>query len=242
MLKNIEGVVVSETQYGESSKILNILTCDGIIGVMSKGCKNIKSPLRNISSKLTYASFNVYYNDGKLSTLKEGKIINDFYTIKTDLELISYLTYITELVNQVMKQNNDPIIYDLYITCISKINEGLNPMVMMNILEIKLLDFLGVGISLNSCCKCGSEKNIVTVDPDAGGYICSNCYKNEIIYDANVRKMLRMYYLVDMKTIKELKIKEDVIKSINRFMNIYYDRYTGLYIHSRNFLNRTLDI
>ena len=90
MLKTIEGVVISETAYGESSKILNILTDEGVIGVMSKGCKSVKSPLRNVSNKLTYASYTIYYNEDKLSTLKEGKIINDFYHIKTDLELISY--------------------------------------------------------------------------------------------------------------------------------------------------------
>ena len=241
MLKTIEGVIVSETAYGESSKILNILTRDGIIGVMSKGCKSIKSPLRNISNKLTYASYTIYYNEDKLSTLKEGKTINDFYKVKTDLELISYLTYITELVGQVMKQNNDPAIYDLYISCITKIDEGLNPMVMMNILEIKLLDFLGVGISLNGCAKCGSDKNIVTIDADIGGYVCKDCYTNEIIYDEGVRKMLRMYYLVDINSIKELKVKDYIVKSINQFLSIYYERYTGLYIHSRNFLNRAIE-
>ena len=77
----------------------------------------------------------------------------------------------------------------------------------MNILEIKLLDYLGVGINLNGCAKCGSTREIVTIDPDVGGYICKNCYTNEIIYDERVRKMLRMYYLVEIDSIKELKIK-----------------------------------
>ena len=46
MLKKIEGVVISETPFKENSKILNILTKDGVIGVVSKGCKNLKSSLR----------------------------------------------------------------------------------------------------------------------------------------------------------------------------------------------------
>ena len=38
----VEGIVVSNTPYKESSKILNIFTREyGIIGCYSKGCKNI---------------------------------------------------------------------------------------------------------------------------------------------------------------------------------------------------------
>lgn len=242
MIKTIKGVVVSTTPYKENSLILNILTNEGTIGVLSRGCKKINSNLRIISNKLTYAEYTIYYKEDGLSTLKEGSVINKFYNIKTDLSKISYLTYITELVNQIMKQNNDSTIFDIYIDTINKIEEGLNPMVMMNILEIKLLDYLGVGINLNGCAKCGTTKNIITIDPDIGGYICKDCYTNEIIYDEKVRKMLRMYYLVDIKSVSDLKINDYVIEAINRFLSVYYDRYTGLYIHSKKFLETSINL
>lgn len=241
MLKTVRGIVVSTTDYQENSRILNVLTSDGMIGILSRGCKNIKSNLRLVSNKLVYADFIIYYKEGHLSTLKEGNIVDNFNNIKTDLDKISFLTYITELVSQVMKQNNDSEVYNIYIDTILKIEEGLDPVVMMNILEIKLLDFLGVGINLNECCKCGSKKGIVTIDADAGGYICTNCYTNEPIYDEKIQKMLRMYYLVDIKSVKNLEIKEYIIKAINRFLSIYYDRYTGLYIHSKKFLEKNVD-
>lgn len=243
MLKTIEGVVISETPFKENSKILNILTSEGIIGVVSKGCKNLKSPLRLISSKLVYAEFTIYYNEDHLSTLKEGNIINNFNYIRTEPSLVPYSTYIyiTDLVTQVVKQSSNSNIYNLYISTIKKIEEGLNPIVMMNILEIKLLDYLGCPIELNACAKCGSIKNIITIDPDIGGYLCQNCYTNEILYDEKTRKMLRMYYLVDIDTIKELKIKDYVVENINNFLSSYYDRYTGIYIHTKKFLERTIN-
>lgn len=141
-----------------------------------------------------------------------------------------------------MKQNADPTVFSLYLSALKKIDEGINETVVMNILEIKLLDYLGVGINLNGCAKCGSTREIVTIDPDVGGYICKNCYTNEIIYDERVRKMLRMYYLVEIDSIKELKIKDYVIDSINKFLSVYYDRYTGLYIRSKEFLDRNIKI
>ena len=242
MLKKIRGIFVSEVPYKDSSKVLNILCEEGVIGVVSKGCKRINSPLRVISNKLTLGEYVIYYNESKLSTLKEGSVIDNFNNIKNDLNKISHATYITDLVNQVMKQNADPTVFSLYLSALKKIDEGINETVVMNILEIKLLDYLGVGINLNGCAKCGSTREIVTIDPDFGGYICKNCYTNEIIYDERVRKMLRMYYLVEIDSIKELKIKDYVIDSINKFLSVYYDRYTGLYIRSKEFLDRNIKI
>ncbi len=242
MLKKIRGIVVSEVPYKDSSKVLNILCEEGVIGVISKGCKRINSPLRVISNKLTLGEYVIYYNESKLSTLKEGSILDNFNNIKNDLNKISHATYITDLVNQAMKQNADPTVFSLYLSALKKIDEGINETVVMNILEIKLLDYLGVGINLNGCAKCGSTREIVTIDPDVGGYICKNCYTNEIIYDERVRKMLRMYYLVEIDSIKELKIKDYVIDSINKFLSVYYDRYTGLYIRSKEFLDRNIKI
>ena len=38
MLKKIEGIIISETNYGETSKIINIFTKDGIIRAVAEGC------------------------------------------------------------------------------------------------------------------------------------------------------------------------------------------------------------
>ena len=39
-IDSLEGIILTETNYGESSKILNVFTKKyGVIGVMSKGCK-----------------------------------------------------------------------------------------------------------------------------------------------------------------------------------------------------------
>ena len=238
MLKKIKGYVIHTTDYGDSSRILNVLTEDGVVGIISKGCKNVKSSLRLVSQKLIFGEFVIYYKEKGTSTLKEGSIINDFSNIKKDLTKFSYFSYITELTSQVIKQNNNPVIFKIFNDTVEKIEEGLNPKVMTNILELKLLDFLGVPLNLTECVKCGSKKDIITIDPDEGGLICKSCYTNEIIYDMKVLRMLRNYSLVDIKSITELKISDELIEFINRIISMYYDRYTGIYIHSKKFLEK----
>ena len=77
-----KGIVLSETPYGETSKILNVLTVDyGLIGIISKGCKNLKNKLRGVSNKMNYCEFTINYKEKGLSTLIEGTTINSFKNI-----------------------------------------------------------------------------------------------------------------------------------------------------------------
>lgn len=237
MITKIEGIIISEVAYGDTSKIVNVLTKDhGIIGVMCKGAKSLKSRLRTCTMKYTYGFFHVYLKEGKLSILKDVDVIDDFSHLKTDITLISYMAYVVELASQVTKQNDDPAIYGLLISILKKMNAGLNPRVLTNILEIKLLDYLGVSLNLDACVRCGNKTNIITIDPDAGGYICQNCFQNERLVNPKTIKMLRMYYLVSIDSITELNIHEDLIHEIDYFLNKYYERYTGLYLQSKSFL------
>ena len=234
----VEGFIFSEIPYKETSKIINIFTDKGIIGCIAKGAKSIKSNLRVNTTKFTYGKFIIKEkNDNKLNILIEATSINDLRNIKNDLLLISYLSYLIELTNQIIKQTTEyNSLYKIFIDTVLKLNNKLNPKILTNIFELKVLDYLGVGINFNGCAKCGSTKNIITINGDIGGYLCHNCYNNEIIYDNKTIKMLRMYYLIDISSISDLKISEYIVNNIDRFINIYYDRYTGLYLNSKKFL------
>ena len=237
-IKEVSGFIISEVPYGDTSKIINIFTNEGIIGCIAKGAKSLKSNLRVCTTKYTYGNFIIKYNENKLSILKEASFINELINIKNDLLLISYLSYLVELTNQVIKQTtNYNELYKIFISTILKLNDKLNPKVLTNIYELKVLDYLGVGINFNCCAKCGSKTGIVTIDGDIGGYVCSKCYKNEFIYDDKTIKMLRIYYLIEIDSISDLKISDKVINNIDKFINVYYDRYTGLYLQSKKFLN-----
>jgi DNA repair protein RecO (recombination protein O) len=243
MISKLEGIIISETPYGDNSKIINVLTKEkGIIGIMCNNVKSIKNPLRTKTMKFTYGYFHINYNENKLSKLVDIDIINNLTNIKEDIELISYMSYITDLTYQVVKQNNDLNIFNIFINTVLKINEKKNPRILTNIIELKYLDYLGVGLNLDSCVKCGTKKNIVTLDPDEGGYICQNCYTNEKILDSKSIKLIRIYYLIDINSISDINIKDNIANEINYFLDKYYERYTGLYLKSKDFLKKLKNI
>lgn len=236
MIIDVEGIIINSKDYKDNSKILDIFTKDyGVIGVIAKGCKSLKSNLRSVTDKLTYATFTIYYKKDKLSILSEASVINNFSNIKKDIEKISYSSFLIDLTNQVYKQCEDTNLYDLLISALVKINDSFNPLIITNIIELKYLNYLGVMPKLDGCTICGS-KSVVTLSSDKGGYLCSKCHTNEPIVSDKTIKLVRMYTLVDIEKISKLDISKDVVFEVNSFIDDYYDRYTGLYLKSKSFL------
>ena len=233
---SVEGIVISTTDYKESSKIINIFTKDkGIIGCISKGCKSLKSKLRLLSEKMAYANFQISYKENGLSTLIDGDIIDYFINIKSDIIKVSYLSYITELSSSVYKESEEDEVYNLMISGIKKIEEGFDPKVITNILELQFLEYLGINLNLDSCVKCGSTK-VVTISLSKGGYVCANHRTNEPLVNEKVLKLLRLYNYVDISKISNLDIEDSIRDEISTIIDMYYEEYSGVYLKSKKII------
>ena len=243
MVEKVEGIILRETNYGDTSKVLEILTKKyGLIGVMSKGCRSLKSLLRSTSTKLTYGYFYIYYKENKLSILKSVDIINIFKNIKTDIEKISYSSYLLELSSSTYKQSLSSDIYPLLISSLIKIDNDFDSLVITNILELKYLNYLGVMPYIDGCVKCFNKDNIVTLSSKDGGYLCSKCHTNEYLTSLKTIKLIRLFYYVNIDKIDKIDIDFKEKLEINNFLSEYYNTYTGLYIKSKDFIEKLTKI
>ncbi len=238
MIEKVEGIIVGERSYSDSSKIIDIYTkSHGKIGVLSKGCKKLKNQLHAGSTKFIHGFFYMYYKEDKLSTLIEIDIINSFPVIRKSMIKSSHVAYITELLNQVLKNETFDDLYDLYINVLLKIEENYSPEVLTNIFELKLLSYLGVAPIVDECTICSSKENIVTISANKGGFVCQNCLdERDKIYSNKTVKLLRMFNYLDIAKITKIEVKEEILNELNEFLNDYYDRYTGLYLMTKEFL------
>ena len=238
----VEGIIINETNYGETSKILNILTKEyGYISVMAKGSRTMKSKIRGISMKLVYANFTINYKPAGISTLIEGNLLSSFKQIMTDFSKMNYALYLAGLIKNVLKENNDKDLFFLLKNALLKINEDFNPSLITNIVEVKLLKHLGVKPNFEECVSCFS-KEIFTFDLNLGGVVCQECYHDTYLFHPNTLKLLKLFLCVDLEKIDKLKISNQlVIKEINQFIKEYYETYTGIYLKNKdkfaNFLN-----
>lgn len=243
MKTTIEGIVLNETNYGETSKILNVLTKEyGYISIISKGSRKIKSKLRGISMTLVLANFTINYKPKGISTLIEGNPINSLKNIFTDFSKMNYAMYLVKLSKSVLKDTFNNSLYDILKNALIKINEGFNPLLITNIVEIKYLSFLGVEPNFTNCYNC-LETDIITFDLKNGGVVCKNCYNDTYIFNKNTLKLLKLFQTIDISKIDKLNISNElVVKEIQDFIKEYYETYTGIYLIDKNKLINLMNI
>lgn len=237
MLIKIEGIVVSTVDYKESSKIINILTKEkGLIGVLAKGSKKLKSNISATSNILTYGNFHLKSRNNDMYTLTEVDVIDNFKIIKKDLVKLNYAIYLLELSTQVYRHDKNNNIYELLISGLKKINDDYEPEIISIILELKLLEYLGIKPIIDKCVSCNTTKDIVTISSYKGGYLCKNCVNNETIFNVKTLKLIRMFYYVDINKITKIDVSNNIKKELSLFVDDYYERYSGLYLKSKIFL------
>ena len=237
-ITKVNGIIINERPYKESSKLLDIITKEyGVIGVIAKGSKRLKNNLRSVTSKLTYAEFQINYKEGKLSSLICADIINPLFNIKSDLLKISYASYLLDLTSQVLKENNNKNIYDILISSILKIEEGFDPITISNILELKYLSYLGISPNFDTCSICNKSK-VLTLSVEKGGFVCEEHHTTEKIVNPKTLKIIRMLYYVDIDKITKLEVSSIVKKEIDQFIEEYYDAFSGMYMKTKEFLKK----
>lgn len=233
VIEKVEGIVIRDLDYSDSSKIITVLTKEHqAIGIMAKGARQIKSKLRTSIMPFTYGFFHVYYKPDKLSTLIAVDVVDYMKTIRTDIKAYSYAIYMTDILNQVIKEEYPPQIYHLYTSAILKINEGFNPKIITSIYEIQMLNHLGIAPVLDECASCGNQ-DIVTFSIEAGGNICSNCITDERIVNPGVLKLISMLAYVDISKISKLDINNERINELSCIIDDYFEKYSGLYLKSK---------
>lgn len=240
MILQVEGIILKARDYKDTSKILDVYVKEkGIIGILSKGCKSMKSPLRSVSEPLIYGMFTIYYKEDKLSILNAVDINQSFKNIKKNIESISYSNFFSELVLQVIKQSDEKEeIYDILIDALKKVDEGFSPKVISNIIQLKMLNFLGVFPNLEECVFCGTTQNIVTIDSNNHGFVCKGCHTNQKLISKKAMQLIRMFNYVDIGKISKLDINEEVNEEISKFLDDYYEKNTGIYLDAKRYIKK----
>ena len=104
MLQKCEGIVIRSTDYGESNKVVTLYTRElGKVGVMARGAKKPNSRLSAITQLFTHGYFLVQKGSG-LGSLQQGEMVSSLRTIREDIFLTAYASYIQETLERQRKK------------------------------------------------------------------------------------------------------------------------------------------
>lgn len=241
MLEKCEGIVIRTTDYGETNKVVTLYTREwGKFAMMARGAKKTNSRLSAVIQLFTHGYFLVQKGTG-MGSLQQGEMISSMRSIREDIFLTAYASYIVELTDKSTEDRKpDPYLFELLFQTLNYMNEGYDLDVMMNIYEIKMLNVLGLHPTLNQCSVCGSTDGHFSFSIREGGLLCHRCLDKDPYHfkiSSSTVKLLRLFYYFDLSRLGNISVKEETKAELKKVISAYYEEYSGLHLKSKKFLN-----
>ena len=173
---NTRGLIISEVKYGEGHKMLTALTPEyGKIQIGANGIRSFKSKNSAGCSLFGYSEF-ILKENREIYSLSSAENINNFYSIRNDVEKIALAAYFCELLNCVTRYGMPAHdILKLALNTMYFLSESGTFIHVKPVFELRLMSETGFAPNALSCVSCQSEEKLIFFSSKEGGMLCENC-------------------------------------------------------------------
>jgi DNA repair protein RecO (recombination protein O) len=243
MLQRTEGIVIRSLDYGESHKIVSLLTDRlGKISVMARGAKKVNSRLAAVTQPFTYGDYVIYRGAGSMGTLNQGETIDSHRTLREDLYKAAYSSYIAEMTGRLLPENEPSgMMFEQLKAALSSVATGKDAEVIIAIMEMKMLALSGYLPQLDVCVSCESDQGEMKLSVLQGGILCPRCRAKDpsalAISPAGLR-LLRLFQRVDLRRLGSVEVKPETKAELKQAMRAFMDVHLDAKWKSRDFLDQ----
>ena len=179
MYVNTTGIVLRETAYRDSSKILTVLTrTQGKLTVTARGALRRNSKLAAATQLLVFSEMTLFVNKDRW-TLTEARSVEQFRGLQQDVVKLALGSYIAELTEATADEDSQsPELLSLCLNALFALSEGLqDASIIKPAFELRLLAISGFAPLVSHCNVCGTDTfDVGGVLDYAGGVLkCKNC-------------------------------------------------------------------
>lgn len=178
-----DGIVTREIKYGDSSRILTVITAElGKISVLAGGARSNKSGLLSATQLFSHASFTLFKGREKsLYKINSGEVITSFSSIRESLDKMAYASYFCDAANCVVQENApDAEQLSLLLNAMFMLSTDKLPNNQVKaVFEFRTLAVQGLLPDLSVCSECGESGNSVFLDFKGGCAYCGECGENK---------------------------------------------------------------
>ncbi|MCH8102672.1 MAG: DNA repair protein RecO, partial [Chloroflexi bacterium] len=147
----------------------------------ARSLRKTKSRLAGHLELLTHSLVS-FAHGRNLDTITGSQTIDSFLPLKTDLHLISYALYATELVNQFTAEHieNHPL-FQLLLNTLHQLCQSGDSELVLRYFELHLLNEVGYRPQLQQCIACHQPLTPTTNSfcSGAGGVLCPDCRQTQ---------------------------------------------------------------
>lgn len=174
-----EGVVTREIKYGDSSRILTVITKElGKISVLAGGARTNRSGLLAMTQLFSHVSFTLFKGrDKSLYKVNGGEILTSFSSIRDSLDKMAYASYFCDAANYTVQENApDPEQLSLLLNALYMLSaDKLSYIQIKAVYEFRTLALQGILPDLSVCGRCGRSGMNVCLDLENSCAYCADC-------------------------------------------------------------------
>lgn len=222
----VNGIIIAESNMGDFDKMLTILTPNlGKIGCSAKGSRRPKSLLLSGTQFLCFGEY-MLFKGSDTYTMNSCETIEMFYNIRTDLDKLTYASYITKIINDVTTENQNSFnTLKLFLNTLYMISEtDKNLDFITAVFKMRMLKILGFLPNVLECTSCHTKENLKYFSIKDNGCKCESCSKQDTsaleLSDAT-RNALIYILKADPKKIFSFELSENCQKELELISNIY---------------------
>lgn len=239
-------MVMYRRDYQERDLLVQILTDHyGPKMFLVRGAKKRGFKLTGAILPFTQAQYIGQINPHGLSYLTTTKALTRWSKISADLVLQAYSAYVLSLMAAAFPENQGlGRYYDLGLSALTRMDGGIDPQLLTNIVELKLLTCFGVAPQLDGCVICQRRDLPLDYSEKYGGLLCQNHWsKDAYRLHAQPKAIALMQRLNQLQPdqLGQTKLKSRTKRELQRVLDHIYQDQVGLQLKSKRFLTQLVN-
>ena len=190
-------IVLSVTPYKEKDAVVTAINEEETITFLARGIKDPKSKNAALNNILTIADIELMDGDFKYPILKGSKPLETSLKMNMDTEYLSSLMLIDEMLINLFPEEERFMMFPHLEKALENIKATNDWLMTLLIFMAQVIRLGGFQLEVNRCVMCGSTKKIVAFSFVDGGFICQNCFNEDVIHDLNKEQMLLLRKIIN---------------------------------------------
>lgn len=143
-----KAIVLRRTNYGESDRILNLLTPEGKVSALARGVRKEKSRLAGGVELFSVADIVIHRGRSSLDIVTSAKMLRFYGNILSSMSCLELASSFLKQLDRAAEQADNPEFFDLLDQSLAGLNSNLDPQLVSTWFRFNLLRATGEEINL----------------------------------------------------------------------------------------------
>ncbi len=180
MLESLQTLVLQVRPYGEAHRLVTLLTRErSVVRAIAHRAQLQHNHLYAATQELARSLLQLRLAGDSLATVTQGTLLDNYTELRVDMDKLVYSSAVMELLINVDQSGGRVSSVDLFddvIAGLDRMRQSFSPRFVLAHLQLSLLPYFGVALSIADCARCGAKLESSTeFSFKSGGFLCTQC-------------------------------------------------------------------